>query len=373
MIRQLFFISTVVWQVVSSVYYVESAPVAPFSCTQTHPCRLSDLPGAFTVADTIVFLPHITGVSDTYSFGTKSYMNPSIVLSAGTIYSACSLTAKNSLTANCTSASMISGSSLTTTNVGVIGLNACNFTNSQYSGTGGTAIEWNNGFITGLTGSQQFLFSSLRAFINGMSLTSSTSSNSPVVFRTSGPDESTFSAKNVIYDTVTTTAGQSAMLIQSIQGLDFALTVQNVAYNAVVSANAMLEFQVANTAGGIFYTEIDVNSFTAVGGSCRKGFMYANNGDESAQMTANIFLSSATNVDFKGGAAFVLNAPTSGTITFNANDNNINICNPANEPYLGQCNGHNTNMAFLWSGSDEGSLIVNNCGLAVYVNGDMTC
>jgi len=372
MLYQLFFILAVIYHVTAAVYYVEPAPVAPFSCTQAHPCRLSDLPGAFTVADTIVFLPATTGSSSTYSIGSKLYTNPSLILSAGTIFSASTLTARASNSLNCTGAAFVSSSSLIATTVGVVGSVGCNFTASQFTSTGNGVLDFFGGTISGLTTLQRFLFNGNAVTLDGITLKSSTTNLAPILMRT-GNAESYFIAKNIVYDTVTTGGGTSAMVIQSTGGIDFDLTVSNVAYNAVVADGALMEFQVqAVVGGGTFYTEIDILQFTAVGGSCKKGFLYANNGDESAQMTANIALSSATGVNFKNGAAFLLSA-NSGIITLNANDAfNNNICSPTNHLNLAECTGTTINTAFLFSGNDEGSLTTKNCP-TVYINGGTTC
>jgi hypothetical protein len=354
-------------------YYVEPAPVAPFSCTQTQPCRLSDLPGAFTVADAIVFLPATTGTSSTFSFPSKLYTNPSITLSPGVILSNSALTVRSSSLFNCTSASLVSGSQVKTITVSEVESNNCNYTNAQFGATGADDIDFLGGFVTGMTGAQRFLFGGTNVLVDGTSFTSCTSSQPIMTVATGGGDDSTFVLQNIAYSTVTTNGGSSAMLIQSNVGVDFALSMSDVTYTSVVSDSALFEFQVNPiNGGGIFYQEIDIISVTAVGGSAKKGFMYCENNDESGQMTANVALCSATGVNFKNGAAFVLNS-NSGVITFNANDmHNNNICAPTNQAYLATCQGTVANAGFLFSGNDEGNRLLNNCPVS-FVNAGTAC
>jgi hypothetical protein len=372
MLSQLVILFALARNAFATTYYVESSPVAPFLCTITQPCRLSDLPGAFTVTDEIIFVPATTGTSSTFSFPSKLYTNPSIVLSPGVILSNSALTIRSSPLFNCSSASMVSGSQIKTITVADVESTGCNFTNAQLGVTGSNTVNFVNSYVRGMTGTQRFLFSGVDVTVDTVSFTSCTSAQVILTVAT-GSDDSTFVVQNIIYDTVTTTGGSSTMLVQSNVGIDFDLTVSEISYNAVVSDSSLMEFQVNPiNGGGTFYQEIDIISVIAVGGSAKKGFMYCENNDESGQMTANVALCSATGVNFKNGAAFVLNA-NSGLITFNANDmHNNNICAPTNQPYLAACQGTVANTAFLFSGNDEGSHALNNCPVS-FVSAGTVC
>jgi hypothetical protein len=362
MLYQLIFILAVACQVQSTLYYVESAPVAPFSCTITHPCRISDLPSSYTTADTVFFVPATTGTSSTFNLVGKVFRNPAVQLLPGIAFTHSTITLSPSPFFNCTNVPLSANSGIRLDGVDLALSTGCNYTASTVTTSANLGtIHFVGGYVSGLTGAQTFYLQGNDVRLNTMTFQSSTSSQ-PLITLATGNTMSTFVMQNIVLNTITTGSGASAMVFVSKDGNGYGLTLVNIAYNAVVADGALMEWQVAPTFGTTtFYQNIAVTAFTAVGGSCKNGWMYANNNDDNGILTSNIQTSRTDGVNFNGGAAFLLNSNT-GLINIEANNlNSNNVCSPTNEANLAECRGTFVNAAFFFSGNDEAGLTTLNC------------
>jgi hypothetical protein len=375
MLYQLIFILALANQATATLYYVESAPVAPFSCTITHPCRVSDLPSTYTTADTVYFVPATTGVSSTFTNVGKTFRSPSLQLLPGIIFSNSGITAKPSPLVNCTGVSFLANSLLSLITVDSALITNTNFTASTVTASANSgSIKFVGCVISGLSGVQAFAMQGNDIRMNTVRVQSSTSSHAIILFQT-GNAMSQFVLNHVVFDTVTTTSGSYTVAFVSNLGNGFALTVIDVAYNAVVADGALMEWDVSPTFSTVtFYQNINIDGFNVVGGSCKNGWMYANNNDNNGVLITNIANSRTDGVNFNGGPAWLSNS-NPGLITINANDLFSNdICTPTNHPNLAECRGTFVNAAFFFSGQDEGSLTLLNCPTSYISPGSgMTC
>jgi hypothetical protein len=375
MLYQLIFILALANQATATLYYVESAPVAPFSCTITHPCRVSDLPSTYTTADTVFFVPATTGVSSTFNLVSKVFRNPSVQLLPGITFTHSAVTAKPSPLVNCTGVSFAGNSLLSLITVDSAFITNTNFTGSTVTATANSgSIKFVGCVISGLSGAQSFVMQGNDIRMNTVRVQSSTSSQ-PILLFTTGNAMSQYVMQHVVFDTVTTTSGSSTIAFVSNIGNGFALTVIDLAYNAVVSDGALMEWDVSPTFSTVtFYQNIAITGFNVVGGSCKNGWMYANNNDDNGILTANVQTSRSDGVNFNGGAAWLSNS-NPGLINIEANNLNSNdICTPTNHPNLAECRGTFVNAAFFFSGEDESTLNLLNCPTSyISPSSGMTC
>ena len=355
-------------------YYVESAPVAPFSCTITQPCRVSDLPGTFTTAATIVFLPHTTGTKDVFTLGTTNFNHPSLVISAGVIFNATILktSAANSIT--CTSAAFISKCTLNANNVETVDLESCNFTNSGITSQSCGEIDINSCFVTALAGGQHILLSGDNITVQSMTMTSSTSTLPLLEFDTGSANNANWFIDDFTGTGLTTTGTSSIVLFASTNGEVFIATFQQSTLTNITAGGAFKEMRVSSSPLTTmpFACQTTYFRMNFLGGTCKNGLYYSNSQNPYATVTSTVQDTIATNINFQNGAAFLLHSSSGWDIVGAYIGSTNYICGATNQAFLAKCTGTVVDTIFSFSGYDNGSISTSNCP-HILVNGNLIC
>jgi hypothetical protein len=356
----------------AQTYYVESAPVAPFLCTITQPCRVTDLPSSFTTAATIVFVGPTTGTSNLFNIGTHNFIHPSIVISSGLIFNASKLqtTAADSVT--CNSSVFMGKSVFNAITVAEVQIEYCNFTASTVTTVTVGDLDMNYCYVTGLTGTQQILLGGQNVTALSLTMTNSISSNALFEIQT-GSDGGTFFVTGFTGTSLTTTGISSTIVIQSMNGWAFSSGFESSSFTNVTSASAFIEMKVLPfTGSSSFECTGTYVAFTINGGSCANGIYYSNNQNPQNTALTQISLTQATGVNFQNGPAFLLHS-ASGWDIVDANDRvNNNICAPINQAWLATCTGVTADTFFFFSGHDNATLNTHLCP-HVLINGGLVC
>jgi len=345
----------------ATIYYVEADPVAPFFCTAERPCRINDLPSSFTTADQIIFVPATTGTSSTFSFGAKSYTNPSVVISANVIFSACSLSVRTATSVTCNSATLQSTSALSLISVGTFTSTNCAYIGTQVITQSSGSVNFNGGSFSSNTG-KRVQFGSNSVVLDGVTFSSSTTLF-PALALLTGTADSTFSLQNLQFSSWTTANSKSLIVASSVSGKKFDLTVAGSSISSCTSANALIELEIlANSNPAAFTCGADINTFTVSGGSATAGLLLVNNKDDLGVIDATVVTTSATSVNFNSGAAFQLSSSTGNTVLHANTEASISICSPTNLGKLVLCTGSSpANAAVFFAGSVEGSHNAQGC------------
>lgn len=356
-------------------YYVEPAPLSPYSCTVTQPCRIQDLPSSFTTADSVVFLPKTTGQSSTYASGTKTFANPSVVLSAGVTFNAYTVNVQNSPSVSSTNQVIFQGgSSLNLISVTSVALDGIGFANSQFTSSTCGTISLTNAAISGMTGTKKIQVAGNSVTI-GSSIFTGGSTSVPALIVQTGSADSTFSLSGLTVSGYTTTGSNSVILLQSVNGKKYDATVDTVSFATTVSGSALIESKIlSNSNPNIFSCTADILSISATGGSVAKGIYYFNNGNAKGTLDASVALTQTNGVNFGGNAVMNLNANTAAV---NVNgwsmSGNNNFCGDVSQPYFAICSGTTSNANVMMNGNVEGSDSLLNCGPNSNVNMGSSC
>ena len=356
-------------------YYVEPAPVSPYSCTATQPCRIQDLPSSFTTADQVVFLPKTTGQSSTYASGTKTFTNPSVVLSAGITFNAYTLNVQSATSVSTASPVIFqSASALNLISIGNAALDGATFTNSQLSTSNCGTIALTNSAVSGMTGTRKIQVAGNSVTVNTVSFTGGSTSVPALIVQT-GTADSTFDLSAITVSGCTTTGANSAILMQSINGKAFSASTDGLTFSNTVSGSALFESKIAfNTNPSIFSCSVDILSTSVTGGSVAKGVFFFNNGNNKGTLDALVALTQTSGVSFNGNAIINLNANTAAV---NVNGWNMaadnNFCASTSQPYFAICSGTTANANILMNGNVEGSDSLLNCGPNSNVNMGNSC
>jgi hypothetical protein len=356
-------------------YYVEPAPVSPYSCTATQPCRIQDLPSSFTTADQVVFLPKTTGQSSTYASGTKTFTNPSVVLSAGITFNAYTLNVQSATSVSATSPVIFqSASALNLISIGNVALDGATFTNSQLSTSNCGTVALTNSAVSGMTGTRKIQVAGNSVTVNTVSFTGGSTSVPALIVQT-GTADSTFDLSAITVSGCTTTGANSAILMQSINGKAFSASADGLTFSNTVSGSALFESKIAfNTNPSIFSCSVDILSTSVTGGSVAKGVFFFNNGNNKGTLDALVALTQTSGVSFNGNAIINLNANTAAV---NVNGWNMaadnNFCASTSQPYFAICSGTTANANILMNGNVEGSDSLLNCGPNSNVNMGNSC
>jgi len=356
-------------------YYVEPAPVSPFSCTISQPCRIQDLPSSFTTADQVVFLPKTTGQSSTYGSGSRTFNNPSIVLSAGIVFNGYTLNVQNSPSVSSTSAVTFQGaSSLNLISATSVALDGITFSNSQLSTSTCGTVSLTNLAVTGMTGTRK-----IQAAANTVTITTATfsggSTSVPALIVQTGSSDSSFTLSGISVSGSTTTGANSAVLVQSVNGKAYSASLDSLSFTNVVSGAALIESKIVfNTNPNIFACNVEILSTTVTGGTVSKGVYFFNNGNTKGTLDAIIALTGTSGVSFNNNAIVNLNANTAAV---NVNGWNMaadnNFCSSASQPYFAICSGTTSNANIIMNGNVEGSDSLLNCGPNSNVNMGSAC
>jgi hypothetical protein len=374
MFRHIVYCLLAVCPVLGAVYYIEPAPVSPFSCTASHPCRLQDLPSSFTTADSVVFLPATTGTSSTYASNSKTLNKPSVTLSPGITFSAFTLNVANANSVSCTATvSFISASTLATAGVATVSFDGCNFDNSQLVAQTGTTVTFKNAAVNAMSSTKKIQLQGTSVTVDTVSFGSG-STSVPALSVLTGTADSTFNLNAISMSGVTTTGANSMVLMQSTNGKAFTSTLQSPSFTNCVSGAAFVEMRIGAGGGqSAFNCDGDLESLTASGGSVVQGIYYFNNNNAAATMSAIIAISTASNVNYNSGNAINLNANT-GVIGVNGWQQSSNsFCGGSNEANLVACTGTQANANILLNGNTDGTTSVSGCGATTMVNMGSTC
>jgi hypothetical protein len=355
-------------------YYVESAPVAPFSCTITQPCRVSDLPGTFTTAATIVFLPATTGTKSTFTLGTTNFLHPSLVISAGVTFNATILKTSSADSITCNSAAFIGKCTLNANNVDSVDLESCNFTNSFLTSLGCGEINVNYCFATALAGSQHFLLTADNITVQSMTMTASTSSVPLLEFDTASTNDANWFIDSFTGNGLTTTGTSSIVLFSSINGENFIATFQQSTLSNLISGGAFHEMRISSSSltSMPFACQTTYFRMNWIGGSCKNGLYYSNNQNPYASVTSTVQDTVGTNINFNNGAAFLLHSASGWDIVSAYLGSTNYICGATNQAYLAKCSGTVVDTIFSFSGYDNGSISTSSCP-HILVNGNLVC
>lgn len=357
-----------------AVYYIEPAPVAPYSCTVTQPCRLQDLPSSFTLSDSVVFLPATTGTSSTYASGTKTLSKPSITLTPGITFSAFNLNVQNANSVGCTAiVNFQSASTLATINVGTVSVNGCNFDNSQFVTVSASTVTFQNAAVSSMSSTKKIQLGGNSVTVDTVSF-SSGSTSVPALAVLTGTADSTFSLNAISMSSVTTTGANSLISVQAIGGKKFSLASQSPSFTSCTSGAALMELRIsANTNPNTFTCDADLQSLTASGGSVAQGIYYFNNGDDKGVIDAIMAITTAGTVNYNNGPVVSLNANT-GVVSVNGWQQNSNtFCGGSNAATLVTCSGTSSNANILLNGETDGTTSVSGCGTTTMVNMGTTC
>jgi len=345
----------------ATIYYVESDPVAPFLCTAVRPCRTNDLPSSFSTADEIIFVPATTGTSSTFSFGAKSYTNPSITISENVIFSACSLSVRSATSVTCTSATLQSTSALSLISVGTLTSTNCAYAGAQVITQNSGSVNFSGGSFSSNTG-KRVQFSSNSVVLDGVTFSSSTTLFPALALQT-GSADSTFSLQNLQFSSWTTANSKSLIVATSVSGKTFDLTVTGTSVSSCTAAGALIELEIlANSNPAAFTCGAQIDTLTVSGGSATAGLLLLNNRDDLGIIDAEMVTTSATSVNFNNGAAFQLSSSTGNTVLHANTESSTSICSPTNLGNLVLCTGSSpANAAVFFAGSVEGSHNAQGC------------
>jgi len=355
----------------AATYYVESAPVAPFSCTATRPCRLQDLPSAFTTADSVIFVPATTGTSSTFASGSKGFNKPSVTLSAGVTFSAFSITVQGSNSLTCTgTVNIVGGSTVATANVATVTANGCNVDNSQFNVQAGTSVSFKNAVVNGMTSSRRIQLQGTAVQVDTVSFTSS-STTQPILVVVTGNADSTVTLNAVSMNGVTTSSGNSLIQVLSTNGKALKSSgAQYVSFTNCVSGSGLLELRV--NAGGLaaFNSDFGVVALSTSGSTASQGVYYVNSLNSNSALTGSIEQTSSTGTNFNNGNVITLSA-ASGSVDVDGFSTGANsFCGGSNEAYLVGCAG-NSNIRL--KGDTDGTTATNGCGSLTQINMGSSC
>jgi len=361
--------------VLAAVYYVEPAPVAPYSCTATQPCRVQDLPTAFSPSDSVIFLPATTGTSSTYASISKTFAKPSVTLSAGTTFSACAIQVQHSNSLTCVgTVNLIAGSSLATATVATVSADGCNFDNSQFIVQGASAATFKNAAVTALSSTRRIQLQASTVNVDTVAFSSGTV-GAPVLSLITGNSDSTFSLNAISMNGMTTTGANSLILVQSTNGKEIQSSgAQSPSFTNCVSGSALIEMRVNGGGGQTAFTcDFGIASLTATGGSVVKGIYYFNNNNNNGAISASVELTTVTGVNLGGGNAINLNA-NSGVVGVDGWSTGANsFCFDNNVLNLIACTGTQANANIRLQGDTNGPTTISGCGVTTMANMGNSC
>jgi hypothetical protein len=369
----LFLVGATLHVALGQTYYVESAPVAPFSCTITQPCRVSDLPSSFTTAATIVFLPATTGTKSMYVLGNKNFLHPSLVFSPGTIFNNSRITATSSDSVICNSSSFIVNSAITVATADSVQIESCNFTSSSVTTVTVGDTDMSNCYVTALSGGQGIQLGGDNISVTYLTMTFSTTSGPPLEIDTGSSNGGDWFFSHFTATNLTTTGTASTVLLQSMNGWPFGFEFDTFTFSNVTSASAFIETKVLAATGVPGFAVAGNFVFPIFnGGSCANGLFYSNSQNGLATLNSQITQTVATGVNFKNGPAFLLHS-AGGWDVVDAYTSGTNfICAPINQAYLAKCGGTIVDTIFEFNGYDNSTLATLNCPHIV-VNAFLIC
>lgn len=361
----------IVQSVLAATYYVESAPVAPFSCTVTRPCRLQDLPSTYTTADSVIFVPATTGTSSTFASGSKSFNKPSVTLSAGLTFSAFSITVASANSLTCTgTVSITSGSTVATANVATVSSNGCNVDNSQFNVQAGTTVSFRNAAVTGMSSTRRIQLQGTSITVDTVTFTSG-STTQPALVIVTGNADSTVTLNAVDMNGITTSSGNSLIQVLSTNGKALKSSgAQYVSFTNCVSGAGLLELRVGAGGASAFSSDFGVVALSASGSSASQGVYYVNSLNSNSALAMSIEQTSSTGTNFNSGNVITLSA-SSGSINVDGFSTGANsFCSGSNEAYLVGCAG-NSNIRL--KGDTDGTTATNGCGTLTQINMGSSC
>jgi len=341
----------------AAVYYVESAPVAPYSCTAAQPCRVSDLNGPFTTADQIVFLPATTGTSSEYTFGFLNLLNPSVSLSAGTTFTGCRLILRYPSSVTCSSATLQTHSGITVLGNGAntVSSTGCNFDKSELLVVNSNVVGFTGGSVTAQTG-KRIDIAGKDITVSGVNFHDATTTKPALALKT-GSADSTFTLSNVQFTSWTTQNGQPLVKVTSVNGKKFVSTANDCTLDTCTIDGAALRFEVlSNGSPSTAVSEAHIAGLTLNSGSVKRGIVDAKNDDSEDKLAVHMSTLSALGTDFNSGNAFTLEAASTGITELQANTESSNsICAPSDLTNLIECIGAPAKVTVFFAGSVEGS------------------
>jgi hypothetical protein len=320
-----------------------------------------------------VFLPATTGTSSTYTSISKTFVKPSVMLSAGITFSTCAIQVQNSNSLTCGTVNLIAGSSLATATVATVSTDGCNFDNSQFIVQGATSATFKNSAVTALSSTRRVQLQAVTITVDTVSFSSGTT-GAPALSVITGAADSTFSLNAISMNGITTTGPNSLILVQSTNGKKIQSSgAQSPTFTNCVSGAAFIEMRINGGGQGAFTSDFGIASLTATGGSAVQGIYYFNNNNNNGAISASIELTTVSGVNFGNGNIINLNA-NSGVVGVDGWSTGVNsFCTDSNVANLIACSGTQANANIRLQGDTNGPTTISGCGVTTMVNMGTSC
>jgi len=356
-------------------FVVEPAPVAPLECTESRPCRVSDLPTSFTTADTIIFRPQTTGTSSTYSAFTRSFARPTLVIQSGTTFSGCVIQSSQAVAINVSGANFVSSSSLSCLGAGSITFSQSNLSNSILNVQTTTTLSVADVRVTGFTGTKTMIWVATNQLVSNLAFDQCTSSN-PLLTMSTFLDTTADITGLTLTNSAVTNAANSMILINAVSGRSYSGIISDVHGSALTAAAAILEVRVSSASGpAVTELNLDMYNFGFSDSSVNKGIMYFNNRDDQGSLTFGADLDTSTNIDINGGA--ILNLYSGGgQVVYNGLTSNNDFCQLVDQEYFAICEGDVDDIVVVFTGNVQNTSVTghsgHNCPLA-FISAGTAC
>lgn len=325
-------------------YYIEPSPTSPRLCTITRPCTIGLLP-SLTTADTVYFLPATTGTSNTYSFGTRTIVDASVVIDSPLISFSGSVLRNTFSTSFTYNSARFSSGSLSTQGVSTVQITGANFTNGAYIVLDGQSVTVTNSVFSGLvttSNSIRHIIYGAQVVAESLQFFNSRTSGHLISFQPSVTFATTLNLNTlgISFTNCNTTGSSSAIFaVQTYGGRS--VNSGGISDLTFTSCNSKASMYVARS---IFQSGVEsfsiigsISGMIVTGGSVLKGLIALESTAPQATIEHSTEGLHAVGVDYGSNAIYTLSTAGSNIIQNNILGGFNTVCDSFNLNYIASC------------------------------------